>query len=235
MTMKTYLDSTPAHIIALLPMKRNSERVTDKNIRPFAGKPLFHHVAQLLQDCDLVESIVIDTDSEFIARNALEHFSKVRTIDRPEGIRGGMVEMNTIIAHDLSVTKGAHFLQTHTTNPLLTGATLTRAIEEYFSIGKTYDSLFSVTKMQTRLYRESGKPLNHNPKELLRTQDLPPLFEENSNMYLFSRTSFSAAGKRRIGEKPKMFVMDSLEAIDIDDMQTFRLAEAVYAFRADKN
>ena len=235
--MKTNIQSQTSNnkIVALLPMKGHSERVSGKNIRPFAGLPLFHHIAQVLQDSDLVEIIIINTDSDFIANNATEHFSKVRIIDRPESIRGDMVSMNTIIAHDLSVTPGEHFLQTHSTNPLLTIATLDRAIAEYFAMDRTYDSLFSVTKMQTRLYRESGEPVNHNPEELLRTQDLPSLFEENSNIYLFSKTSFAAAGNKRIGKTPKMFVMDALEAIDIDDHETFRLAEAVRALRITEN
>ena len=231
MATNMHFPMTNHNIIALLPMKGHSERVSNKNIRPFAGKPLFHYIAQVLQDSELVQSIIINTDSDFIARNASEHFPKVRIIDRPEAIRGGTVEMNTIIAHDLSVTTGKYFLQTHSTNPLLTKATLDRAITEYFAMDEIYDSLFSVTKLQTRLYRESGEPVNHNPHELLRTQDLPPLFEENSNIYLFSKRSFAAAGNKRIGNRPRMFAMDSLEAIDIDNHETFRLAEAVYALR----
>jgi CMP-N-acetylneuraminic acid synthetase len=96
-----------------------------------------------------------------------------------------------------------------------------------YLMDETHDSLFLVTKLQTRLYWESGEPLNHNPEELLRTQDLPTLFEGNSNIYPFSKTSFAAAGNKRIGNRPRMFVMDSLEAIDIDNHETFRLAEAV--------
>lgn len=227
---------TNHNIIALLAMKGHSERVSNKNIRPFAGKPLFHHIAQVLQDSDLVQSIIINTDSDFIARSASEHFSKVRIIDRPEAIRGDMVSMNTIIAYDLSVTEGEHFLQTHSTNPILTRATLDRAIAEYFAMDETHDSLFSVTKLQTRLYWESGEPVNHNPRELLRTQDLPPLFEENSNIYLFSRESFLKADNKRVGTHPKMFVMDQLEAMDIDTEEDFILAEAIHAMKnKDKN
>ncbi len=232
MTAINYSQKATSKVVALLPMKGHSERVSNKNIRPFAGKPLFHQVAQVLQDCDFVKSIIINTDSDFIARSASENFSKVQIVERPEAIRGDMVEMNTIIAHDLSVTEGQHYIQTHSTNPLLTKATLDRAISEYFALDASYDSLFSVTKLQTRLYWESGEPVNHDPHELLRTQDLPPLYEENSNIYLFSKTSFVVAGNKRIGQRPKMFIMDSLEAIDIDDDETFRLAEAVHELRS---
>lgn len=221
-------------IIALLPMKGHSERVPNKNIRQFAGRPLFHHVADVLQQSDYVDAIIINTDSHLIAEDAARHFTKVRIVERPESIRGDFVPMNDIIAHDLSVNEGDHFLQTHSTNPLLTKKTLDRAIEAYFSLTDEYDSLFTVNKLQTRLYWESGAPVNHNPVELLRTQDLPPLFEENSNIYLFSRQSFQHAGNRRIGNRPKMFEMNPLEAVDIDTEENFILAEAIFAVRKTK-
>ncbi len=220
-------------ITALLPMKGHSERVPNKNMRLFGNKPLFHHLASVLQESAYVEMIVINTDSNRIADEARHFFSKVKVHNRPRHLCGDTVSMNEIIAHDLKLLEGDHFLQTHSTNPLLTLETLERAVEEYFTLINDYDSLFSVTKLQTRLYWETGKPLNHNPTELLRTQDLPPIYEENSNIYLFSRDSFRKAENKRIGLKPKMFTMQALEAIDIDTEETFVLAEAVYAMHKD--
>lgn len=212
-------------LTALLPMKGHSERVPNKNMRQFEGRPLYHKVAETLQKCEFVNTILINTDSDLIAEDATQHFSKVKIIWRPEDLRGDFVPMNDIIGYDLSVSEGEHFLQTHSTNPLLTGKTLKNAAEKYFSSLANFDSLFSVTRMQTRLYWESGKPVNHNPSELLRTQDLPPLFEENSNFYIFSKESFSAAGNKRIGLNPAMFAMEKLEAVDIDEPADFELAE----------
>lgn len=221
-------------VSALLPMKGHSERVSNKNIRLFADRPLFHHVASVLEQSSMIRQIAINTDSDFIAQDALKHFSKVRIIRRPLSICGDFVPMNDIIAHDLTVLDGEHFLQTHSTNPLLTLETLERAITAYFSNLSDHDSLFSVTRLQTRLYWEDGRPVNHDPAELLRTQDLPPLFEENSNIYLFSKQSFAGAGNRRIGGKPKMFEINQLEAVDIDTEENFILAEAIYHTRSQQ-
>jgi CMP-N-acetylneuraminic acid synthetase len=85
--------------------------------------------------------------------------------------------------------------------------------------------------MHTRLYSSDGKPVNHNPQQLLRTQDLPPVFEENSNFYIFSKTSFINAGKNRIGLKPQMFETNKLESIDINEHEDFELAEVLYIKR----
>jgi CMP-N-acetylneuraminic acid synthetase len=142
--------------------------------------------------------------------------------------------MNDIIAHDLSVSNSEHYLQTHSTNPLLTMGTLNTGIQNYFASLDRYDSLFSVTKMQTRLYWQDGKPVNHNPQELIRTQDLPPVYEENSNFFIFSKQAFATAGNKRIGLTPLMFPMDKLEAIDIDEEVDFMLAQTLYQLKSQE-
>jgi CMP-N-acetylneuraminic acid synthetase len=215
-------------LIALLPMKKHSERVLNKNIKLFGGKPLYHIIMQSLMESEYIERIAINTDSHHIAEDAQRHFERVRIIFRPEEIQGDFVPMNEIIAYDLGRLDGEHFLQTHSTNPLLRPQTIDKAIKIYFNDLNKFDSLFSVTRMQTRFYWSNGKPVNHNPQELLRTQDLPPVFEENSNFYIFSKTSFLNAGNNRIGLKPQMFEIDKLEAIDIDEPQDFDLAEILY-------
>ncbi|CAA6812707.1 MAG: Acylneuraminate cytidylyltransferase family protein [uncultured Sulfurovum sp.] len=216
-------------ITALLPMKGNSERVPNKNMRYFDGAPLYHAVMKALLASQYVESVVINTDSPIIAEDATKHFGdKVIIIDRPESIQGGDVSMNIIIDYDLNKLEGEHFLQTHSTNPLVRSETIDRAIEAYFRQLKTNDSLFGVTKIQTRFYDKDATPVNHNPEELLRTQDLEPLYEENSNFYIFSKSSFDNVGKKRIGLKPQIFEVNKLEAIDIDEPEDFKLAELLH-------
>ena len=214
-------------VIALVPMKAHSQRVPHKNLRLFCGKPLYHYIISVLLSCPYVETVYVDTDGEEIVRDIKDHFEpRVRIIWRPESLRGDFVSMNVIIEYDLSKAEGGYFLQTHSTNPLLQVSTVNRAVETFFQDGQ-HDSLFSVNRIQSRLYREGGTPINHDPRELLRTQDLPPVYEENSNMYIFSRTSF---GKRRhrIGENPILFEIAKLESIDIDDEEDFKLAEYIF-------
>lgn len=214
-------------IVALLPMKGHSERVPNKNMKAFCGKPLYHAVLNALLGSKYIEKVVIDTDSEVISNDALKHFGdSVEIIDRPKEIRGGDVSMNLIIDHDISIlTQYDHFIQTHSTNPLLRSETIDGAIEYYFSNLEKFDSLFSVTKVQTRFYDRDAKPVNHDPKELIRTQDLEPLYEENSNFYIFSRNSFLGAGARRIGSNPYIYEVNKLEAVDIDEPEDFVMAE----------
>ena len=218
-------------LTALLPMKGTSERVPNKNMKDFDGEPLYHAIMKSLLASQYIDQVVINTDSELIANDAKENFGdRVVIIDRPEGIQGGDVSMNVIIDYDLHQLEGEHFLQTHSTNPLLRAETIDNAIESYFECVKqgSGDSVFGVTKVQTRFYDKDAKPVNHNPQELLRTQDLEPLYEENSNFYIFSKDSFKNAGNKRIGIKPKIIEVNKLEAVDIDEPEDFKLAELLH-------
>jgi len=221
-------------VTALVPMKGHSERVPNKNLRSFCGKPLYYWIILSLQNSHYVKDIVVNTDSQEIAENIRQNFDKVKIIDRPDEIRGDLVSMNIIIAYDLSQLPGEHFLQTHSTNPLLNAETIDEGIELYFHNLGMYDSLFTVTRHNVRFYWSDGSPINHNPQEMLRTQDLPPIFEENSNLYIFSKESFKQSGNRRIGLKPYLFEINKLEAIDIDEEEDFLLAELVCRAKLNK-
>ena len=178
-------------LVALLPMKANSERVKGKNFRDFCGKPLFQWILDELTGCHEIDSIVINTDAEYLLNASFSTHEKVIVRERPYEIRGDLVSMNLIIEDDILNTDGDIYFMTHTTNPLLTRKTIAKAIKLYKSLlnsGKA-DSLFSVNKIQTRFYDKEARPTNHDPDNLLRTQDLEPYFEENSNLECYHEES----------------------------------------------
>lgn len=223
-------------IIALLPMKGNSERVPLKNLRDFYGKPLYHVVLNTLLSSDKIDEVIVNTDCENIKRDIEANFKTRVTIRiRPEEIRGDFVSMNKIIEDDLNNSEGTVYLQTHSTNPLLKVSSINNALDRMLALKGEKDSIFSVTKIQTRFYDQEGIAINHNPKELIRTQDLPPIFEENSCFFIFTKESFAQSNKQRIGVNPEMFEIDKIEAIDIDTMEDFILAEAIYKQRSHEN
>jgi len=220
-------------ITALVPMKGHSERVPGKNLRAMCNKPLFYWILDSLSRSKYIDRIVINTDSPEIARLTTTLFD-VTIIDRPAHLQGDFFVANDLIAYDLSQFPDTEFfLQTHSTNPLLKTETIDRAIETFFRQNMS-DSLFSVTELHTRLYWTEGTPLNHDPSNLIRTQDLEPIYEENSCLYIFSRASFETK-KNRIGESPMMFPIDRFEAVDIDEEYDFLLAETLLFARLGKS
>jgi CMP-N-acetylneuraminic acid synthetase len=217
-------------IVALVPMRHSSERVRGKNHRPFAGQPLYRHIVSSLLACKSIAEIVIDTDSPPIREDVMNTFPDVRLLDRPDHLRDGSVPMNEVIRHDAVEVHADHYLQTHSTNPLLRPATIEAMIERYLTQLEDHDSLFSVTRHQKRYWSQARVPLNHDPANLLRTQDLPPMYEENSCAYLFSRRLILERGNR-IGESPQLFEIDPIEAWDLDEEHDFIVAEALYHTR----
>ena len=132
-------------------------------------------------------------------------------------------EANLIIEDDISKIDCEYFIQTHSTNPLLKTKSIDKSIEIFFN-QQECDSMFSVTPYQNILFFENGDPVNHNPNQLIKTQELPYLYEENSCIYIFSKNSF-LKNKNRVGIKPKLFSVDRFEAVDIDEMEDFVFAE----------
>ncbi len=216
------------HVVALLPMRHDSERVKGKNYRPLAGRPLYHHIVETLLACPRICEVVIDTDSDLIAADAEDAFERIRIIMRPDHIRGGDVDMNVVLRNDVAQVPADLYVQTHSTNPLLRVQTVTDAIDAYLANRDRHDSLFTVTALQTRLYRADGVAINHDPAVLLRTQDLPPVMEENSCLYVFTAQTLREHGTR-IGATPLLFVIDREEAWDIDEEIDWRIVEALYA------
>jgi len=217
-------------IIALVPIRHHSERVPGKNYKPFAGRPLYHHIISSLLDCPLISQVVIDTDSPVILEDAAKRFPDVTLIERPEHLRADTIPMNDVLLNDVSLVESEYYLQTHSTNPLLLSQTIGHSLQMFLDNYPMYDSLFGVTKLQTRIWDGLAQAVNHNPAILLRTQDLPPMYLENSCLYIFTRSTLEAK-HNRIGDRPMMFEIDRVESTDIDEDLDFRVAEFLYKER----
>ncbi len=222
------MESSDKKIVALMPMRHSSERVPGKNYRPFGdGKPLFHHMVDVMLACPLIEKIVIDTDSPDIKQQCLEKYPQVIVLDRPEHLRDGATPMNDVLLRDIQEVPSRFYMQTHSTNPLLRLETLANAVETFFENYPVYDSLFSVTRQQTRYWDPLGRAINHNPNILLRTQDLPPVYEENSCIYIFEGETLIQK-HNRIGNRPFLYEIEPVEAQDIDEEIDFQIADLIY-------
>lgn len=215
-------------LTALLPMKANSVRVKSKNFRDIAGKPLFRWILDTLLAVDEIDNIVINTDARTILEeNGLsdgDANGRIIIRDRKPEICGDFVSMNLVLEDDIDNHESDLYFMTHTTNPLLTPQTIREMLDYYAS--EDVDSLFTVNAHQTRFYTGAAKPINHDPDNLIRTQDLDPYLEENSVGYIFSRESFKST-QARIGKKPAMFATPRLESVDIDEKADWFMAESL--------
>jgi CMP-N-acetylneuraminic acid synthetase len=217
-------------LVALVPMRHHSQRVPGKNYRSLAGKPLYQHIIETLLSVPEISTTVVDTDSDPVMKGLQRDFPQVVILPRPQNLRSDTISMNEILLYDTSRVKADFYLQTHSTNPLLCPETITKAVQTFLADYPKHDSLFSVTRLHTRLYDQHGHALNHDPKILLQTQDLPPVYEENSCIYIFTRENLERRSNR-LGERPLMFEINADEAWDIDEELDFAITDFLMKYR----
>lgn len=224
-------------ICAIVPIKHNSERVPQKNFRDFNGKPLYYYIINTILQSKYINKLIIDTNSEVVKNGILKYFNdcmdKIIIYDRPKYLCPGDTPVNKLLINVINeLNLGADFyIQTHTTNPLLKTETLDKSIETFINKRKEgYDSLFSVKSMQTRLYyytNEKLQAINHNPNELIPTQNLEPIYDENSCIYIFTKDKLEARN-HRVGDNPYIFEMGHVESQDIDTEYDFEIAKLLH-------
>jgi len=212
---------------AFVPLKAHSERVPGKNFKLLGDKPLYLWIVNTLLEVQEVSLIVIDTDSDDKMLWGLDDNPRILIKKRAQNLVGDYVSMNEIIWDYIADSSEQDFLMTHATNPFLSHSTIVGAIREYFEQKKNgYDSLFSVSPIQGRLFSINGNPLNHEPSKLIRTQDLETIYLENSCLYLFDKDTFTA-NQARIGSVPYFLPTPVLDSIDIDTKEEWDLAEQI--------
>src|SRR5262245_53854905 len=150
------------NLAALVPMRHHSQRVPGKNYRLLAGRPLFQHIIETLLAVPEIRQIAVDTDSVPVMDGLRAEYPQVRIIARPQHLRADDVSMNDILLYDTDQIQADFYLQTHSTNPLLRSETVSRAIQTLMTNYPNDDSLFSVTRLQTRLYDQFGRAINHD-------------------------------------------------------------------------
>ena len=215
-------------ITAIIPIKHYSSRVPNKNYRLMNGKPLFHYILDTLTNCNKINEIIVDTNSQPVIDGIKSKYPNVKIYIRPKKLCGSDVSTNFLLfnlINDLKLESDL-YIHTHTTNPLLKQKTIENAIVTFIENIDKYDSLFTVNKLQTRLYDKNSKPYNHNPDKLIPTQNLEPIYEENSCLYIVPHKTLMKY-HRRIGNKPYMYVTNKIESQDIDWEEDFTLTEFI--------
>ncbi len=208
-------------------VKAASERVPNKNLRPFCGRPLVRWMLEAVEAVPEIGAIVVNTDAVELLRPLVADLPKVVLRPRPADLLDPRLDANTLLrrdVEDLPEQLGGRIVMLHATSPLLRPATIREAIAALQG-SPAHDSLFGVTRRQARFFL-GAEPVNHDPTELRPTQDLEPVDEENSALYLTSAEVVRTTG-RRIGRTPLRFEVTPSEAVDIDGPEDWRHAELI--------
>jgi CMP-N-acetylneuraminic acid synthetase len=217
-----------------LPCRAGSERVSNKNIRPFAGikKGLLEIKLQQLLKTPQITEIVLSTNDKLIIEHVKSlNNSKIFLDVRPEHLCSSATSTDELIQYVPAILKNAeHIMWTHVTSPMCNEMDYEKAINQYFSMLKQgYDSLMSVTSLRKFLFYKNGEALNFDRNIELwpRTQTLTPVYEANSAFFINSIDNYLLY-KDRIGKNPFFYELDSIKSFDIDWEEDFKIAEIIY-------
>ena len=208
-------------IVALVPMKLNSERVKNTNIRKFDnGRPLCTYILDTLKNVNNIDEIYVYCSDEKIKDYIPE---EIIYLKRSNSLDQSTTKINEVLKAFAQDVDADYYVLTHATAPFITKETIEKGVE--IIRNGEYDSVFTVTKLQDFLWKDN-KPLNYSLDAIPRTQDLEPLYEETSGLYIYSKELILKEG-RRIGYNPFLLEVSKIEALDIDTEDDFFISNAV--------
>lgn len=212
------------HIVAIVPMKLNNQRLPQKNTKCFTnGKPLCHYILTTLLSIKKIEKVYV-----YCSNPEIKNFipKEVEFLQRPVTLDQDKTKMNEILELFAKEVDSDIYVMTHTTAPFVKAESIVKGIEAVEM--NQYDSSFAAKKLQDFLWQDF-KPLNYELDKIPRTQDLPIIYEETSGFYIYRADVINKMG-RRIGQNPYIVEVGEIEAIDIDEEEDFIIADAVYNY-----
>lgn len=223
-------------IVFFLPTRKGSQRVKNKNTRPFSsveGGLVEIKIKQLL-DVNKVNKIVISTNDENtikVAKKLDPNMTKIIIDNRPDNLCSSTTLVEDFINYIPSVVESEHIFWVHATAPFTQTEDYEDALDKYFEkLEEGYDSLMSVTKLQQFLWSENKNGMincDRSKNKWPNTQDLEPLYEINHSFYISSRNNYLNLSDR-IGENPYLYILDRIKSFDIDWEDDFLIGEAIY-------
>lgn len=220
-------------IAFFLPTRKGSERVKNKNTRPFAGIEgglVENKIKQLLATKHIDEILFSSNDETCIAvAEKYQSDSRLKIIPRPNELCLSSTNLQDLICYVPTITDADHILWGHVTTPLVGADIYDAAVDLYLSkLKEDYDSLVSVKELKNFLLNKDGALVNNTTDiPWPRTQDLEPLYEINHAIFLAKREIY-VEQKNRLGKKPLLHIMDEIHSKDIDWEDDFVIAEMLY-------
>lgn len=209
-------------VVAIVPMKLNNRRLPQKNTKSFTnGKPLCYYILNTLLSVEGIDDVYVycsNPDIQEFIPDGVKYLRRSETLDTDN------TKMNEVLKSFANDVSADIYVMTHTTAPFVKIESIKKGLDMVKS--GEYDSSFAAKKLQDFLWKD-GKPFNYELNNIPRTQDLPALYEETSGFYIYKGDVISKYN-RRIGEKPYIVEVGEIESIDIDELEDFEIADAIF-------
>lgn len=214
-------------IVSFVPIKLNNQRLPGKNLLPLNGHPLCEYIFNSIKKIKEIDEKYVYCSDESIRKYMPEG---LKFLKRDKYLDGFQVKGLEIIDYFVRDVDADIYVLTHVTQPFTRSESIKKALAKVVS--GEYDSAFSAVTLQDYLWMD-GKPLNYDMKNIIRTQDLKPIYMETGAFFIFKKEVFTKLGQR-IGQKPYICEIDQFEAVDIDTAEDFDFAETVAKYLEKK-
>ena len=211
-------------IVSFIPIKLNNQRFPGKNTMLLNGRPLCDYIFNTISSVDIIDEKYVYCSDETICSYIKPYQYKGLTfLKRDSYLDGFQVKGLEIIERFINDVDADIYVLTHVTQPFTKSKSIEKALNKVIS--GEYDSAFSAVVLQDYMWM-NGKPFNYDMKNIVRTQDLEPIYMETGAFFIFRKEVFTELGQR-IGNKPYIYEIDQFEAVDIDTAEDFEFAKAV--------
>ncbi len=210
-------------VVSFIPIKLNNQRLPGKNIMDLEGRPVCDYLFKTVSQIDEIDEKYVYCSDEAIKPYMPENLTFLK---RDKALDDYLVKGLDIIEAFVNDVDADVYVLTHVTQPFTKAQSIRNALEKVTS--GEYDSAFSAVALQDYMWYQ-GKPFNYDLTDIVRTQELEPVYMETGAFFIFRKEVFTKM-HRRIGEKPYIYEIDQFEAVDIDTREDFEFAKAVAAY-----
>jgi len=208
-------------LTAIIPVRAGSQRVKNKNIKPFANTTLLDIKIETLKKVQGIDDIIVSSDSQEMLKIAEEHDVNVHVRDKY--FASNEVNNSDFMQNLSTIVDEGHIIYSPCTSPLLSSETITEIVSKYKN--NNLRNIVTVTTQKHHMWL-NGKPLNYDPSNAPNSQDLPDIYSINYGCCILSKDDLYK--HKNVVVEPTFHITNEIESIDIDTEFDFIIAEFVY-------
>lgn len=219
-------------MIAIITARGGSKRIPRKNIKDFCGKPILAYSIEAALESQLFDEVMVSTDSEEIARIAIEYGASVPFM-RSEATSNDYATTNDVLVEVFSEyeKRGKSFdlaVCIYPTAPFITAEKLQNAVkimQDEQADAVTPVVRYSFPPQRAFVIREGSLEYQYPECASMRSQDLEPIYHDCGQFYVMKVENVL---KELPVKKSIPLIVSELEVQDIDNEDDWKIAEMKY-------
>lgn len=210
-------------ITAVIPVRKGSVRVKNKNLKPFAGSTLLEIKIKQLKKVKGIDRIVVSSDCENMLKIA--ETLGVSTHLRDEYYASSEASNSEFFENLGRSIDAEYIMYSPVTCPLISLGTYHDCITE-FKNNENIESLATVFNVKHHMWL-NNKPLNYDVSNAPNSQDLPEIYGVSYGVCIISKENM-IKHRNVLTNNPTFKVLDEIESVDIDTEFDFMIAETIF-------